>query len=714
MRVSVVVNTYQRAAALADTLDGLRRLDGPEVEVIVVNGPSTDRTEALLRREATRIKVGSCPERNLSMSRNIGIALAAGDIVAFIDDDAVPEPDWATGLVSGYDDDEVAAVGGPVLDHTGVAWQVRRLRSNRYGDTIVDLPGDVDAGRALSVPGAAWFPSVLGASSSFRRDRLVELGGFDEQYDYFLDETDVCVRMVDAGWVVRQVDRGVVHHRFLPSSVRSTDRLIRNRYPAFKNAAYFAIRHGLPTQSFAEVAAGFAAYVERHRRWLTDAVQAGTAEADELPAFEEQVQAGSTRGFSDVSGPPKTRPPAFFASPPPFLPLELLRPPGRRLHVAFVTREHPPGPVNGIGRLYHAQARALARRGHVVRVVTTSPDQERVDYEDGVWVHRALIDGPGPAPDGVPERLWAWSATARDRLLAAHARRPLDAVEVPAWDAEGVAVIGALDCPVALGVYTPLTTLARLDPRVHALPRGELERLVAIERRCLEEAPLVIVSGHWTVQEVEAGHGLRLDPACVRVAPHGLADVTASVTPERWGDDGTELLFVGRLEPRKGIDVLLDALPALLRAVPAVRVTVAGEDPTGHGPRFEVTTPGDLAGRVRFLGRVGDERLRALYAGADLFVAPSRYESFGLVLLEAMMFGVPVVASAVGGMVDVVEDGSSGLLVPPGDVEALRCALERALLDQPLRHRLGAAARARFCATFSEEAMAARLEAALS
>ena len=713
-RVSVVVNTYQRAAALADTLDGLRRLDGPEVEVVVVNGPSTDSTEALLQREAGRIKVGTCPQRNLSISRNVGIALAAGDIVAFIDDDAVPEPDWVEALVSGYEDDEVAAVGGPVLDHTGVVWQVRQLRSNRYGDTVVDRPGDLDAGRALSVPGAAWFPSLLGASSSFRRDRLVALGGFDEQYDYFLDETDVCVRLVDAGWVVRQVDWGAVHHRYLPSSIRTADRVVRNRYPVFKNAAYFALRHGLATQSFAEVAAGYTALVERHRRWLSDEVAAGHAAPADLDAFEDEVRAGSSRGYADALAPVKTRPPEAFASPPPFLPLPLLRPPGRRLHVAFVTREHPPGPVNGIGRLYHAQARALAARGHVVRVVTASPDHERVDFEDGVWVHRAVTDAADPAPVGVPPALWAWSATARHRLLGAHARRSLDVVEVPSWDGEGVAVLGALDCPVALGLYTPLTTLARVDPRVAALPAAELAELLALERRCLEAAPLVLASGPWTIDEVEAGHGLRIDPSRVRFAPHGLPDVTAGVEPERWGDRGPGLLFVGRLEPRKGIDVLLTALPRLFTAVPGLSVTVAGDDPSGHRERFALTAPADVTARTRFLGRVDDRRLRALYAGADVFVAPSRYESFGLVLLEAMMFGVTVVASATGGMAEIVEDGESGLLVPPGDSEALAAALERVLTDPLFRRRLGDAGRHRYRTVYDEEAMAARLEAALT
>jgi len=491
--------------------------------------------------------------------------------------------------------------------------------------------------------------------------------------------------------------------------------VVHNRYPVFKNAAYFALRHGMAAQSFAEVAAGFTAFVERHRRWLQGSVDAGDATPADLTAFEEEVRAGSTRGFDDAtSGPAKTRPPAFFGAPPPFLPLPFLRPLGTRLHVAFVTREHPPGPVNGIGRLYHAQARALAARGHDVRVVTESPDHERVDFEDGVWVHRAVVDATEPAPPEVPTPLWAWSATARNRLLAATARRPLDVVEVPLWDGEGAAILGATGWQTVLGVYTPLTTLVRLDPRAAALPPDHLATLVALERHSLESASVVLASGPWTIAEVEAGHGLHLDPARVRFAAHGLADHTASVVPERWGGDGPELLFVGRLEPRKGIDVLLAVLADLLATVPDLRVTVAGDDPDGHGAAWTATAPVALAARVRFLGRVDEERLRRLYAAAAVFVAPSRYESFGLVLLEAMMFGAAVVASGVGGMVEIVDDGVTGLLVPPGDAGALRDALEQVLVDEPLRRRLGAAGQARFRSTFSAEAMAARLEVALT
>ncbi len=93
-RVSVVVNTYNRAASLHQTLQALQRQNYSKFEVIVVNGPSTDDTAEVLRAHAAQIRVGTCAQRNLSISRNVGIEMARGEFVAFIDDDAVPDENW--------------------------------------------------------------------------------------------------------------------------------------------------------------------------------------------------------------------------------------------------------------------------------------------------------------------------------------------------------------------------------------------------------------------------------------------------------------------------------------------------------------------------------------------------------------------------------------------------------------------------------------------
>ncbi|HWM21281.1 MAG TPA: glycosyltransferase, partial [Ilumatobacteraceae bacterium] len=217
MRVSVVICTYNRAESLQRTLDALRYQSYHDFEVVVVNGPSMDRTDDVLDRWRNTVKVVSNPLANLSVSRNLGIRQSAGELVAFIDDDAIPEFDWLDDIAGAFGDAEVAGAGGLVFDHTGVEFQFRFSASSRLGEPLLS---DVASFDALCVPGAFWFPHLQGTNAAFRRDALDEVGGFDETFDYYLDETDLCARIVDAGYVLRQLDDAHVHHKFLPSGLR--------------------------------------------------------------------------------------------------------------------------------------------------------------------------------------------------------------------------------------------------------------------------------------------------------------------------------------------------------------------------------------------------------------------------------------------------------------------------------------------------------------
>jgi glycosyltransferase involved in cell wall biosynthesis len=133
MRLSVVINTYNRGPSLRRTLRSLRHQTCDRFEVIVVNGPSTDNTAAVLDEFAGAVRVGHCPEVHLSKSRNAGIALAAGNVVAFLDDDAIPEPTWAADLLAAYNCCSVGGAGGIVYDHTGFRLQYRYAVCDRTG-----------------------------------------------------------------------------------------------------------------------------------------------------------------------------------------------------------------------------------------------------------------------------------------------------------------------------------------------------------------------------------------------------------------------------------------------------------------------------------------------------------------------------------------------------------------------------------------------------
>ncbi|MFN2556251.1 MAG: glycosyltransferase family 4 protein [Nitriliruptorales bacterium] len=191
------------------------------------------------------------------------------------------------------------------------------------------------------------------------------------------------------------------------------------------------------------------------------------------------------------------------------------------------------------------------------------------------------------------------------------------------------------------------------------------------------------VSYHARVLGLPAG-SFREVPNGVDVARFSSASSLGDLTP----DERPTLLFVGRLERRKGVEELLHAFVQLKSRRPDVRLLVVGDGP--ERDRCQALLPSRLQPAVKFLGRVPDEDLPRILASADVFVAPSRGgESFGIVLLEAMAAGLPVVATALPGYGSLVRDGVHGRLVPAKDTRALADALDTLLANPELRRAMG-------------------------
>ena len=169
----------------------------------------------------------------------------------------------------------------------------------------------------------------------------------------------------------------------------------------------------------------------------------------------------------------------------------------------------------------------------------------------------------------------------------------------------------------------------------------------------------------------------------------------------------TLLGTVGSLTPEKGLDALLEAMPQLARQYPELRLCILGDGPLGPFLRKQAQDLG-LQDRICFVGNVAD--LRPWLTAFDLFLLPSRSEGLPYALLEAMAMGRPVVASRVGGIPEVVLDGRTGALVPPGDPRALAAAIGELLQDVPKRQAWGQAGRAHVQREFTPEKMICRLE----
>lgn len=717
--VSIVINTCNRATTLRSALHGLNGLRYDAFEVVVVNGPSTDGTDAVLAEWSNRLKLRHCPDQNLAVSRNIGIAAAAGDIVAFIDDDAVPHPDWLARLASQYADPAVGAVGGFTVDNTGTRWQARKTLCDRFGNA--HPVSDFFDERPLNRPGSPFYPSLLGTNSSFRMAALRQVGGFDHAFAYLLDETDVCLRLVDAGWHVRYEPTALVFHQFAPSGIRNAARIARTLYPSAVSKGYFVAQHGAPLNAprAAEEVARYRAELVASNAFFEQEGRIGRAHQQSLDQdLTLGLQAGAA--LARRTGPRARADLDLAAAPDPFQRFV----PATGLRICMVSQGFPPRGDAGIARWTAMVARELIRRGHILHVITQAPGgseaEESVTQTDGLWLHELRPDPAGAEALALeldlPPNIAAWNNRVR-REVEALKNFGLDVLSFPIWDLEAVACLHDPDIAVVMSLHTSYALARPFKPEWAARPLYEhfmVRKMIAAEAAALATAPLLLANSRAVVADLEAAYGMTLPASRVVLAPHGTDDLLQDqpAPPPR---DHYQVLFVGRFEPRKGFDLAAGAALALLAALPEAAFVFAGGEL--DQPVLDAL-PGPVAAalgghpRIRFLGVLDRPALEQAYRDCDVVLVPSRYESFGLVAIEAMAAGKPVVALAAGGLVEVVTDDLDGCLVPDGPDAAsgIAAALLRLGQDPDLRRRLAAGARRSFTERFTVAAMVDALE----
>ena len=229
------------------------------------------------------------------------------------------------------------------------------------------------------------------------------------------------------------------------------------------------------------------------------------------------------------------------------------------------------------------------------------------------------------------------------------------------------------------------------------------ERLIATMFRSAEK---VVVLGSRDREALVSL--LQLPQHQIVVIPNAVPDPLPDTAAERSPVGPCHLLFLGHLSTRKGVPELVQALaqPALLSR--RWRATLAGGGPVDEYRRLAADL--DIAERVEFPGWVDEAQVRELCTNADVLVLPSHAEGLAMAVLEGLSHGLAVVTTPVGAHPEVIEQGVSGILVPPGDVEALAGALMRVIDDGSLRRQLGAGARRRFLEKFDIRGYAERLD----
>lgn len=719
--ISVVINTYNRASDLPNTLRSLANLDYDNFEVVVVNGPSTDNTNEVLAEWADSVKVLQCPLANLSVSRNEGIANSGGDIVAFIDDDAIPHPTWLSRLAVHYADLQVGGVGGFTVDNTGVKFQARKTICDRYGNA--HFVSDYFDERALNRPNTPFYPSLLGTNSSFRRDALVQIGGFDHAFAYLLDETDVCLRIIDAGFRIIYEPSALVFHQFSPSHIRTKGRVAKTVYPSSVSKSYFIMRHGLK-HSVEEAGKQLEKYREEiltANRWMAEH---GEITWDHRVSLDQDLMSGIADGRR-LAYERGTTTQGNLGSPMPRLTFKRF-PRRDYLRIALVSQGFPPTNEAGIARWTSLVASGLSARGHAVHVITRATTGAYRRYQNGYWAH-ATEDDPiagevVAARLRIPPNIAARACAVSDEVTFIKSFG-LDVVSFPIWDLEGIACLEMSDVGLVLSLHTSYSLAKPHKPEWQARPLYEhffVDQVIQGEKILLEKVPTIVANSNAIVADLTIQSGVEIASRAL-LCVHGTLDPLAG-NPKRLdlrsrAIEELKLVYVGRFERRKGFDIAVRVFSELLTRSISVRIDFAGDTMT-PSVRELVQSAGASklldSDKVRFVGLLDREELDDLYASATLVFMPSRYESFGLVAIEAMAAGAPVVGFAAGGLAEVIENDVSGIAIPAGGNEfgeALR-ELDQLIREPDRLKRLSAGARSAFEKKYSIDAMIDALEIA--
>ena len=384
------------------------------------------------------------------------------------------------------------------------------------------------------------------------------------------------------------------------------------------------------------------------------------------------------------------------------------------MRVAHLTTRFPPGP-GGVERHVAELAPRLGARGHRVEVFTSEL------YREYPWQRLPpSVPREETTPYGAVHRLPVWSLPGElhytffrglDRALAT---ADPEIVHAHTYGTHQVAIARRFQrrrgVPFVLTAhFHPIWSIEGgwLRHRI----RGFYDRYVA--GPVVDGAARVIVQ---TREEERLLRSLDLPLPPVEVIPPGYTPLPTaapgtSLARDRWGVPGPFVLFVGRLASNKGLLDLVEAFASLARTDPTVRLLLVGED-GGMGARVDAQVRSlGLEGRVRRIGHVdSDADLASLYREARCTVLPSEYEAFGLVLLESLSQGTPVVASRVGGIPEFVEDGRCGLLVEPRDPVDLATALDRLWTDPEAARRWGEYGRTEVVPRFGWEEIAGRID----
>jgi glycosyltransferase involved in cell wall biosynthesis len=673
--ISVVVSTYNRADVLSDCITSLLKQTNVRIEIVVVVGPCTDNTNEILSQYENEIVVKHCSMRNLSMSRNIGLVHASGDVIAFIDDDAVAFENWASSILGAFQDENVVAAGGFTLNHNGAEYQAASTFCNVYGDSLqrnsLEKLDGIPEDEAIN-----WFPSLLGTNCAFRASKLLAIGGFDENFHYFLDETDVCRRIARFGGKVVAVPNAIVLHRYAPSHLRNKHRVPTSLFEPAKSKAYFMRKHAILKNQRKDVYSNLNKYIDeifRANHWLFEnqyiSIQKKNRLDDELLSG---IQHGLELEVTVEKDLDRTCNQNFISS--------------EFKSIALICREFPPNSFGGISKHYRELAVGFTNIGHSVHVYTLGKRRTVTFDSEGFWIH--TID-PSVETErykdlissiSLPFDQSAWSFVAAYEILASEIK--FECVIAPIWDAQStwISILSDLAIIVTLHTTAHHALTYKEDWKRLKFRHIHASRLIEWEKFCIERANILIANSELVARDIRPDsheEGLDFDSK-LSVIPHSISIGMdkGQIYCER-DRQHINLLFVGSREFRKGFDlycgfVMENALT--LEHVNFRFITSNANDRHCENEYLKLkafSKDNGLPERIEFLSNLSEDEMSESFSWASVCVVPSRFESFSLVALEALFRGCLVAISDSSGIAEFLTNNQRTLMLKENRLEVL-------------------------------------------
>lgn len=360
----------------------------PNFEIIVV-ADQRGCEEMAAGGISKSVKLVPFDEANIAAARNIGLSVAAGDIVAFIDDDAVPEPTWLDHLVGPIASRQAVAAGGYVRGRNGISfqWKARDVRPNGWSEELL-----LDSEDPICVEGSAHQGvKTEGTNMAFDRATLCQLGGFDPAFQFYLDETDLNMRLAGLEMTTAIVPRAQVHHGFAASDKRREDRAPTTLFPIGRSLKIYLRKH-LAESKHGPV---IISEVKAQRRRLIEHLVAGRIEPKDVSVLMATMTQGLQEGETATIAPLDP----ISSSKEPFLRFEKQVPDAG--HMAFVGRWYSWAKVKAAAQM----ARSEGYRVTLFRYSLTALFHHVWFQEDGIWVQKGGLFGRSDRSDPA-FRLW--------------------------------------------------------------------------------------------------------------------------------------------------------------------------------------------------------------------------------------------------------------------------------------------------------------------